>query len=150
MEKEWSNKWVSSKQPRKQRKFRHNAPNHVRHKLLSAHLSKELRKQFGKRSIPVRKGDEVIVMAGSSKKAKGLVERIDLKKLKVYIEGIKAKKVDGSQVSKPLDPSNLKIVKLNLSDKMRAAVFERAGKKIQPQPQMPKKEKAEIPAGSEK
>lgn len=131
MKKEWSNKWVRSSQPRKQRKYRHNAPNHVRHKLLSAHLSKELRKQYGKRSIPLRKGDEVEIMNGSHKKAKGLVERVEMKKLKVYVEGVKAKKVDGSQVSKPIDPSNLKITKLNLSDRMRVMVFERSGNKVQ-------------------
>ena len=31
-----------SKQPRKQRKFLYNAPLHVRRKIMSAHLSKEL------------------------------------------------------------------------------------------------------------
>ncbi len=130
MKKQWSRKWVASKQPRKQRKYRYNAPNHVRHKLLSAHLSKELKKQYGKRSIPVRKGDEVEIMKGSSRKTRGLVERVDMKKLKIYIEGVKAKKVDGSQISKPIDPSNLKIIKLNMSDKMRIRVFERKGNKI--------------------
>ena len=134
MKKQWSKKWVSSKQPRKQRKYRYNAPNHVRHKLLSAHLSKELRKQFNKRSIPLRKGDEVEVMVGTFKKTKGLVERVDMKNLKVYIEGVKVKKVDGSQVSKSINPSNLKITKLNLSDKMRARVFERKGVKAQTEP----------------
>jgi len=130
MKNNWSRKWIRSKQPRKQRKYRYNAPNHVRHKLLSAHLSKELKKQYGKRSIPVRKGDEVEIMNGSSRKTRGLVERVDMKKLKIYIEGVKAKKVDGSQISKPIDPSNLKIIKLNMSDKMRIRVFERKGNKI--------------------
>ncbi len=140
MRKEWSRKWNKSKQPRKQRKYRYNAPNHVRHKLLSAHLSKELRKQFKKRSIPIRKGDEVEVMVGSFKKTRGIVERVDMKKLKVYVEGVKVKKVDGSQVSKSINPSNLKILKLNLSDKMRVRIFERKGVKAQVEPIVAKKE----------
>ena len=134
MKKEWSRKWVSSKQPRKQRKYVYNAPNHIRHKLLSAHLSKELRKQFGRRSLPLRKGDEVEVMNGTLRKTRGLVERINMKKLKVYVEGIKVKKVDGSQVSRPIQPSNLKITKLNPTDKMRVKVLERKGKKVAVEP----------------
>jgi len=125
MKQKWSSKWKSSKQPRKQRKFRHNAPLHVRHKFMAAHLSPALRKQFGKRSIPVRKGDEIKVMSGSSKGQTGAVERIDLKKLKVYVNGITVKKVDGSEVMKPLKPSNLMITKLNLDDRMRQRVFDR-------------------------
>ncbi|MCL5675127.1 MAG: 60S ribosomal protein L26, partial [Candidatus Marsarchaeota archaeon] len=34
---------ISSSKPRKQRWFRFNAPNHVRQKFASAHLSKELK-----------------------------------------------------------------------------------------------------------
>ena len=140
MKKEWSGKWKASKQPRKQRKYRYNAPNHVKHKLLSAHLSKELRKQFKKRSVPLRKGDEVEVMVGKFKKTRGIVERIDMKRLKVHVEGIKVKKVDGSQISKSLNPSNLKIIKLNLSDKMRIRIFERKGVKALAEPASNKKE----------
>jgi len=136
--KKWSRKWVSSKQPRKQRKYVYNAPNHIRHKLLSAHLSKELRKQFKRRSLPLRKGDEVEVMNGSFRKTRGLVERVNMKKLKVYVEGVKVKKVDGSQVSRPLRPSNLKIVKLNLTDKLRIKVLERKGDKFSVEPVVPK------------
>ena len=84
MKQEWSSKWVSSSQPRKQRKFRFKAPLHVRHKFLSAHLSKDLRRETGRRSLPVRKGDEVLVMRGGPRGLRGVVERIDLKKLRVF------------------------------------------------------------------
>lgn len=129
MRQKWSNKWVSSVQPRKQRKYRHNAPLHVRHKFLSANLSKDLRKRYGKRSLPIRQGDEVEVTRGSSKKLKGNVTRVDLTRLKVYVDEIKVKKVDGSEITKPLEPSNLRITKLSLDDKRRQAVLERAAKK---------------------
>lgn len=129
MKKEWSRMWVKSVQPRKQRKYRHNAPLHIRHKFLSANLAPELRNRFEKRSMPVRKGDEVEVMRGSSKGLRGTVNRVDLRKSRVYIEEIKVKKTDGSEIMKPLQPSNLRIVKLALDDKMRQAVIERAEKK---------------------
>ncbi len=142
MKKRWSSKWKKSRQPRKQRKYRINAPLHVRHKFLSANLSPELRKSFGKRSMPLRKGDEVIVMRGSSKDIRGAVERVDMKKCKVYVEGITIKKVDGSEVLKALEPSNLRIVKLKMDDKRRQMVVERAEKKEKPRKEHPvKKEK---------
>ena len=139
MKTKWSRNWISSKQPRKQRKYRYNAPANVRHKLVSAHLSKELRQKLGVRSIPLRKGDEVQVMKGKFKSHKGLVEEVNLKKLKVYVAGVKVKKVDGSEVSKSLEPSNLKILNLKLEDKRRQEVIERAKKgKLPTQLNLPK------------
>ncbi len=141
MKKEWSRKWVSSKQPRKQRKYRYNAPAHVRHKFVSANISKELREKFGLRSIPVRKGDEVQIMRGNFRGQKGLIEEVNLKKSKVFIGGIKVKKVDGSEVAVALDPSNLKIINLKLDDKRRQQVVERAKKgKVPIQPALNKEE----------
>jgi large subunit ribosomal protein L24 len=152
MKKKWSNKWSASVQPRKQRKFRHNAPLHVRQKLVSAHLSQDLRKKFGKRSIPIRKNDDIVVKRGSFKGTRGSVSRVDLMKGKVYLEEIKVKKVDGSEVHRPLEPSNLVITKINLDDKRRQAIMERADKsgkgerkeekpKEEPKKEEPRKEK---------
>ncbi len=129
MKKEWSNKWNSSVQPRKQRKFRHNAPTHTRHKFLSAHLSDALRNRFERRSLPLRKGDEVKLIRGSSKGTKGKIDRIDLKNSKVYIEGVNVKKVDGSEVLRPVNPSNLIIVEPDMDDKRRQMVVERSRSK---------------------
>ncbi len=135
MKQKWSSKWVGSSQPRKQRKYRHNAPLHARHKLMSVHLSKELRSQLGKRSMPVRKGDEIKVISGSGRKTTGTVSRVDLSSLKVYAEGITMKKVDGSEVQRALEPSNLMITKLNMDDKMRRKALERKNlaKNIKPE-----------------
>ncbi len=126
MKKKWSGKWIASKQPRKQRKFRHNAPMHVRQKFVSAHLSEIIRRRFGKRSLQLRKGDEVKVMRGKDKGFKGKVERIDLKTSKVYIEGLNVKKVDGSEVLRAIEPSNLLIMDPKMEDKRRQAIVERA------------------------
>ncbi len=117
-----------SKKPRKQRKFLYNAPLHLRRKMISAHLSKELREKYKTRSMPLRKGDEVEVMRGEFKKRKGKVLRIDTKKYKVYVEGITRKKTDGTERLVPFHPSNLKIINLNLEDKRRVKILERRGK----------------------
>jgi|YelNatPaOPRAMG01_1025707.scaffolds.fasta_scaffold35988_2 large subunit ribosomal protein L24 len=126
--KEWSREWVSSKQPRKQRKYRYKAPLHIRQKFVSAHLSKILRERFGRRSLIVRKGDEVKILRGEGKGHKGKVERVDLKKAKIYIEGFTAKKVDGSEVLRPVDPSNVMITDAKIDDKRRQMIVERSKK----------------------
>jgi large subunit ribosomal protein L24 len=117
--KEFSINWNKSVQARKQRKYRYNAPTHIRHKLVSAHLDKALRKELKKRSLPVRKGDEIKVLVGDHRGKSGKVARVDLKRLKVFVEEIKTRKVSGQEVQVALEPSNLVITKLNLDDKKR-------------------------------
>ncbi len=124
--KTWSKNWVSSVQPRKQRKYRYNAPMHVRQKFVSAHLSEALRGRFGRRSLPLRAGDEVKIMRGSKSGFKGKVDNIDLKRSKIYVEGFNVKKVDGSEVLRPIDPSNLLIVEPKMDDKRRQMIVERS------------------------
>jgi len=125
MKSKFSTSWNSSTKPRKQRKYRHNAPLHLRHKFLSAHLSKELRKKYGKRALPLRKGDEVLVMRGSSKKKKAKVSSVDLNNTRVSLEGIQRSKKDGSKVSVFFHPSSLQIITLILDDKKRLSSLER-------------------------
>jgi large subunit ribosomal protein L24 len=114
-----------SKKPRKQRKFLYKAPLHLRRKMISAHLSKELREQYKRRSLPLRKGDEVKVMRGEFKGKVGKVVEIDTKKYKVYVDTVKKKRSVGTEYLVPISPSNLMIVKLNLDDKYRLKILER-------------------------
>jgi len=123
---------MKSKKPSKQRKSLYQAPLHRKHKLLSAHLSKELRNQWNKRSIPTRKGDEVKVMRGKFKGTIGKISRVDLKKLKVYIENVKRKKVSGEEVFVPIHPSKLLIINPVMDDPKRKKVIDRKkGEKIE-------------------
>ena len=119
MKTKWSSSWKSSKQPRKQRKYRHNAPLHIRRSFLSSHLSRELRKKFQKRAVPVRKGDKVKIMTGSFRGHTGSVDRVITKTLKVYVTGAERIKKDGSKKTLWFDPSNLLIMELNEDDKQR-------------------------------
>lgn len=115
----WSSAWKSSKKPKKQRKYARNAPKHVKSKQAGSHLSSDLRKKQGKRSMRVRKGDKVKVMVGTFKGKTGKVERIDTRKQRVFVTGIELLKKDGSKTMYPIKPSNLMIQELDLSDKKR-------------------------------
>ena len=128
MKRSFSKHWKASKQPRKQRKYVYNAPLHIKHKFLSAHLSKELRKKHDKRSLPIRKGDEALVMRGSFKKKKAKVLSVNLKRNKVALEGIQRSKRDGTKVQILLSPSILQLTSLNLDDKKRISAIERKSK----------------------
>ena len=123
--KKFSSSWKSSKKPRKQRKYRYSAPLHIKQKFVHSHLSKDLRKKYGKRIIGLRKGDKVKVMRGKFRKHEGKVENIDLKKAEVFVNGIEITKKDGAKKSLSINPSNLMITELNLDDKLRQKNLER-------------------------
>ena len=123
--KKWSKSWKSSKNPKKQRKYVFNAPLHIKHKFLAANLSDELRKKYNKRNIPVRKGDKVKILRGQFKSIIGKIEKVLLKKTKVYIENAQLQKKDGSKAYYPIHPSNLMITELNLEDKERKKALDR-------------------------
>ena len=119
MKKYFSTHWKSSRKPRKQRKYSANAPLHLRRKFMSVNLSKELRKKYGKRNFPVRKGDMVKIMRGKFRKKTGKISVVDAKKMKVEIEGMQIKKQDGSKVNVKFNPPFLQITELNLEDRKR-------------------------------
>jgi len=119
MKQKFSKSWKSSKQPRKQRKYLANAPIHIKRKILSVNLSKDLRKKHERRNIVVRKGDKVKIMRGKFKGKQGKVLDVKTKLNAVYVEGIQIKKRDGSKANVRLQPSNLQITELNLDDKRR-------------------------------
>lgn len=124
MKKKYSKSWNSSVQPRKQRKYKHNAPLHVVNKFLSVNLSKELRQKHNKRSIRVKKGDKIKVMRGQYSSKTGTVERVSVKFQKVYVTGIDHVRKDGTKRLIPLVASNLQIVQLDTSDKKRLGAEE--------------------------
>ena len=108
-----------SKQPRKQRKALYNAPAHARGKHLSAALSKDLRAQLGKRSLPIRSGDKVTVLRGDFKGHEGKVLDVDYSSYKVTIEEVTLSKPDGTATFLPVDPSNLVIIEADSKDDRR-------------------------------
>lgn len=119
MKSKFSTSWKASKQSRKQRKYRHEAPLHVRHKFLSAPLSKELRKKYGMRSLPVRTGDEVNIMRGTFASSKAKVLKVNSNKGRITLDGITRKKAYGTKLNVYFDPSKLQIIALKLDDSRR-------------------------------
>ncbi len=114
-----------SKKPSKQRYFYYNAPLHIRRKFMTAPLSKELRKKYKIRNLPVRKGDVVEIVRGDFSGIKGEVIDVDYKKVRIYVKGATIRKADGSEVYYPIHPSKVVIVKLNLDDEWRKKIIER-------------------------
>ena len=117
----WSPAWKASKKPGKQRKFLHKAPLHVKSKMMSAALSKELRKTLKSRSLRVRKGDKVKVMRGQFGGKSGTVERVDVGNQHVFVTGVEFMKRDGSKSLYPVHPSKLMITDVDKSDKRRVS-----------------------------
>ncbi len=108
-----------SEKARKQRKRLEQAPNHKRRKIMSATLSGKLREKYGIRSFPVVKGDEVEVMRGGFKGHEDKVAEVDRRRYRLFIEGVTTQKADEAKEPLGIHPSNVRIVKLNLSDPWR-------------------------------
>lgn len=116
---------MATKKPSKQRKRFFNAPLHKRGKIMSVHLSPELREKYGLRSLPIRKGDKVRILRGDAKGVEGKVVRVDRKKYRVYIEGVTRTNQRGDEILVPIHYSNVMIVDLDLSDKWRKNKLEK-------------------------
>lgn len=115
---------VSSGQPRKQRKARIDAPLHVRQKYLHARLEKKLADKYELRSVQIRKGDTVKVLRGDFRGREGKVARVNLKGESIEVDGVTVHKADGSEVARPIHPSNVILTKLELKDKLRTSKLE--------------------------
>ncbi len=116
-----------SHKPSKQRKYLYNAPLHHRGKIMSAHLSPELREKYGVRSMPIRKGDRVKVVRGDYRGTEGEVISVDREKYRIAIKGLIRKKTDGTEIPIPIHPSKVIITKLDLKDDARKKILERKG-----------------------
>ncbi len=111
--------------PGKQRKMLYNAPHHIRQKIMAAPLSPELIASKGVKSLPIRKGDTIQITRGDNKGFEGKISRVDLKRYRIFIEGLTREKVDGTNIFTSVHPSKVMIKKLNLGDRWRKAIIER-------------------------
>ena len=122
----YSRTWKASKQPRKQRKYQHNAPLHVKAKQINATLHKDLRKKYTIRTIRLREGDKVKILRGQYKGQEGKIEEVNIKRGRIFITKVERAKKDGSKSKVPIHPSNVQVLDLQLEDKKRV---ERLSKK---------------------
>jgi len=112
---------MASSKARKQRKAHWNAPLHKKRRMVSAHLDSALMSEYNVRSLPVRKGDTVKIIRGAKdfRTGEAKVANVDVKGMKIIIENITIPKADGTQKPKPVDPSDVLLTKLDLSDPWR-------------------------------
>lgn len=108
--------------PRKQRKFRFTAPEHLLQHMAHAHLSKAAKEKYGLniRSVEICKGDTVKILKGSNKDKVGKVKYVNLRRQYVFLDSLKTKNAKGKEMNVSVRISNLSITELNLSDKYRA------------------------------
>mmetsp|Transcript_66162 Transcript_66162/g.145122 ORF Transcript_66162/g.145122 Transcript_66162/m.145122 type:complete len:137 (+) Transcript_66162:3-413(+) len=99
---------------RKSRKAHFGAHSEARAKIMSAPLSKELRQQYGVRSMPIRKDDEVVIVRGKHK-TEGKVVCVYRRKYVIHVEGINREKANGQTVPVGIHPSNVIIKRLKLN-----------------------------------
>eukprot|EP00353_Schmidingerella_taraikaensis_P004804 CAMPEP_0185578372 /NCGR_PEP_ID=MMETSP0434-20130131/12740_1 /TAXON_ID=626734 ORGANISM="Favella taraikaensis, Strain Fe Narragansett Bay" /NCGR_SAMPLE_ID=MMETSP0434 /ASSEMBLY_ACC=CAM_ASM_000379 /LENGTH=145 /DNA_ID=CAMNT_0028196153 /DNA_START=46 /DNA_END=483 /DNA_ORIENTATION=+ len=109
---------------RKSRKAHFTAPSSVRHKIMSASLSKTLRAKYNVRSMPIRKDDEVVVKRGAFKNRDGKVTQVYRKKYIIHIQGLTKEKSNTQPVQIGVHPSCCQITKLKL-DKDRKNILAR-------------------------
>ena len=129
---------MSSKQPRKQRLARYTAPYHRRHREMSSPIDKGLReRQLSRgfmypRSMPVKKGDRVMIVRGEGKsKSATAISLVDRKARKVYVEGFTYFKSDGTELQRPIDASNLVIINPDWSDIRRRKILNRINESVE-------------------
>ena len=113
-----------SKQPDKQRTRQRRAPLHEKQRQVRAHLSEDLREEYGQRTIRVNEGDTVEVQRGDFAGETGDVVNVDLRSTDIHVEDVTLETADGEEVPRPLDASNLVVTDLNLEDDRRQARLE--------------------------
>ncbi|XP_076415776.1 large ribosomal subunit protein uL24-like [Peromyscus maniculatus bairdii] len=114
----------------KNRKQHFNTPSHIRRKIMSSPLSKELRQKYNVRSMPIRKDDEVQVVRGHYKGQQiGKVVQVSRKKYVIYIERVQQEKVNGTTVHVGIHPSKVVITRLFAKD--RKKILEKKAKSRQ-------------------
>lgn len=129
--------------PTKQRKNMYQAPLNERYKRFAAPLSANLKESHNTNSVPVKKGDTVMIMRGDRKGTEGKISQIDRKHYRIFIEGATREKVDGTSIPVPIHPSKVMITRLNLDDKRRKQTLERkASSEEVPEKEKPAKKEA--------
>ncbi len=134
---------MKSSKPSKQRRAFYETPLHRQNSNVSAHLSKELRKEIGKRSISLRKGDRVKIACGSHKGVEGKITRVEKASSRIFIEKLVRKKSDGTEILVPVHSSNLLVTEIDRNDDRRLKRVQ--GIKKKPAKEKKKEEKEDKP-----
>lgn len=119
---------TKTRNPSKQRNKIKKASSFHRHKLMSVRLSKDLRKKYNVKKMPVRKGDTVYVTAGDFVGTEGKVSTANYRTQKLLIDGIARQKADKSKIMYPIHVSKVIIRRFGKVGTKRKAILERKAK----------------------
>ena len=108
-----------TRQPRKQRNQKRDAPLHEKQKQVRATLTADLREEYGQRNVRVNAGDTGEVLRGDHSGTEGEVLKVDLRNEVIHVEEVTVEKTDGEEVPRPLDASNVRVTELDLEDEVR-------------------------------
>ena len=100
-------------------------PKHMTERMLRSPLSRALREKYGRRNIRVIAGDTIKVMRGEYSGIEGKVEKVNMKRGSLAIEGIQREKVRGGNVKVEINSTNVVVTDLDLDDKLRQALIQR-------------------------
>jgi len=114
---------TTSRQPRRQRRALFTADTFHRRKLMAVPLSRELRSRFGRRQLPVRKGDTVRILSGSYVGREERVAKVDRRELSVTLDNVTGKKADQKLKPLPIRTHHLLLTRLNLADPWRRRIL---------------------------
>jgi ribosomal protein uL24 len=110
---------TTSQLPRQQRKAVFTADLFERHRRMAVPLSTELRRRYGRRAFPVRKGDTVRILSGSYVGREERVAKVDLRGYSVTLDNVTGKTADAKLKPLAIRPSHLVLTRLNLADPWR-------------------------------
>ncbi len=117
--------WKSSGKAAKQRKYRMNSALHQKRNFLAAPLAPDLKARYSTRNLTVREGDTVRVMKGEFRGVTGKINRVDVRKSVVYVDGAGRVRKDGTKSFFPLHTSSLMLTDVSVEDKKRAGSLAR-------------------------
>jgi ribosomal protein uL24 len=119
--------------PRRQRKALYTASTFERRLRMTVPLSRDLRRRFRARSLPVRKGDTVRVLSGSFVGREERVAKVDRRSYAVILDNVTLKTGEDKLKPLPIRTSHLVITRLNLSDAWRRRVLNVADEDVTPE-----------------
>lgn len=100
-------------------------PKHMTERMLRSPLSRSLREKYGRRNVRVIAGDTIKVMRGEYSGIEGKVEKVNMKRGSLAIEGIQREKVRGGNVKVEINSTNVVVTDLDLNDKLRQALIQK-------------------------
>lgn len=133
---------TSPHSPRRQRKALYTASTAERRRRMTIPLSRDLRRRFAARSLPVRKGDTVRVLSGSFEGREERVAKVDRRAYSVVLDNVTVKTGEDKLKPLPIRTSHLVLTRLNLSDAWRRRVLKIADEDVTPE------ERGEVPEPS--